>query len=142
MTGLNIGDWRGSDIGRPQDGTATGLSIEPAGVGLRITELAASLGTTVRALRYYEQVGLIEPGRTTGNARVYGPEARRRAGLIVALRQAGVGMAAVIDITTQRPGLSSRRLAAGALRSRLQVLEAQRLRAVAVLESLSGADLD
>ncbi|GGW09974.1 MerR family transcriptional regulator [Streptomyces capoamus] len=40
-----------------------------------IGELAATTGTTTRTLRYYEEQGLLEPGRTTAGYRVYGPEA-------------------------------------------------------------------
>ncbi|MEU1007711.1 MerR family transcriptional regulator [Streptomyces sp. NPDC005890] len=40
-----------------------------------IGELASATGTTTRTLRYYEEQGLLEPGRTAAGYRVYGPEA-------------------------------------------------------------------
>ncbi|QTE02182.1 MerR family transcriptional regulator [Streptomyces cyanogenus] len=40
-----------------------------------IGELASATGTTTRTLRYYEEEGLLESGRTAGGYRVYGPEA-------------------------------------------------------------------
>ncbi|MBC6460314.1 MerR family transcriptional regulator [Actinomadura sp. HBU206391] len=43
-----------------------------------IGELAAEAGTTTRALRYYEEQGLLEPGRTAAGYRVYEPGAVRR----------------------------------------------------------------
>ncbi|WP_185079019.1 MerR family transcriptional regulator [Nonomuraea jabiensis] len=43
-----------------------------------IGELAAEAGTTTRALRYYEEQGLLEPGRTTAGYRVYEPSAALR----------------------------------------------------------------
>ncbi|NUP37654.1 MAG: MerR family transcriptional regulator, partial [Streptomyces sp.] len=43
-----------------------------------IGELAAQAGTTTRALRYYEEQGLLESGRTAAGYRVYGPAAVRR----------------------------------------------------------------
>ncbi|MGW0202475.1 MerR family transcriptional regulator [Nonomuraea sp. NPDC003201] len=43
-----------------------------------IGELAAKAGTTTRALRYYEEQGLLEPGRTTAGHRVYEPGATLR----------------------------------------------------------------
>lgn len=61
-------------------------------VGVTITELAELLRTTVRALRHYEDAGLLQPVRTPGNIRCYASEAQIRAGLIVSLRQAGVSL--------------------------------------------------
>ncbi|MFI9836165.1 MerR family transcriptional regulator [Nonomuraea sp. NPDC051941] len=43
-----------------------------------IGELAAEAGTTTRALRYYEEQGLLECGRTTAGHRVYEPGATLR----------------------------------------------------------------
>ncbi|KOV95508.1 MerR family transcriptional regulator [Streptomyces sp. NRRL B-3648] len=40
-----------------------------------IGELASVTGTTTRTLRYYEEEGLLECGRTAAGYRVYGPEA-------------------------------------------------------------------
>lgn len=63
--------------------------------GVTITELAASLKTTVRALRYYEEVFVLQPDRTRGNARFYSPETRARAEIIVTLRNCGVPLKAI-----------------------------------------------
>jgi DNA-binding transcriptional MerR regulator len=43
-----------------------------------IGDLAARTGTTTRALRYYEEQGLLESERTTAGYRVYGPAAQTR----------------------------------------------------------------
>ncbi|MFK0022740.1 MerR family transcriptional regulator [Streptomyces sp. NPDC090798] len=43
-----------------------------------IGELASEAGTTTRALRYYEEQGLLESGRTTAGYRLYEPGAVRR----------------------------------------------------------------
>ncbi|MFD9511643.1 MerR family transcriptional regulator, partial [Streptomyces mirabilis] len=43
-----------------------------------IGELAAQAGTTTRALRYYEEQGLLESDRTTAGYRLYEPGAVRR----------------------------------------------------------------
>ncbi|GAA2485859.1 MerR family transcriptional regulator [Streptomyces longisporus] len=43
-----------------------------------IGDLAARTGTTTRALRYYEEQGLLESGRSAGGYRVYGPGAETR----------------------------------------------------------------
>jgi DNA-binding transcriptional MerR regulator len=43
-----------------------------------IGELARRTGTTTRALRFYEEQGLLRSDRTAAGYRVYGPEAERR----------------------------------------------------------------
>ncbi|WP_432190499.1 MerR family transcriptional regulator [Streptomyces sp. Tue6028] len=43
-----------------------------------IGELATEDGTTTRALRYYEEQGLLESGRMTAGYRVYEPSATLR----------------------------------------------------------------
>ncbi|UXY31108.1 MerR family transcriptional regulator [Streptomyces sp. HUAS TT20] len=43
-----------------------------------IGDLAARTGTTTRALRYYEEQGLLESERTAAGYRVYGPGAETR----------------------------------------------------------------
>ncbi|MCD0442373.1 MerR family transcriptional regulator [Glycomyces sp. A-F 0318] len=42
---------------------------------MRIGELAAATGATVRALRYYEEQGLLRPERTASGQRVYAQDA-------------------------------------------------------------------
>ncbi|MER7079076.1 DNA-binding transcriptional regulator, MerR family [Saccharopolyspora kobensis] len=42
---------------------------------MRIGELAAATGTTTRALRYYEEQGLLRPERSANGYRVYRPGA-------------------------------------------------------------------
>jgi len=59
------------------------------GSGMGIKELAERLGTTHRALRYYEQVELIRPARNAQGARNYEPDTRRELELIVTLRRTG-----------------------------------------------------
>ena len=63
--------------------------VQAQGDGMGIKELAERLGTTHRALRYYEQVELIRPARNAQGARNYEPETRRALELIVTLRRTG-----------------------------------------------------
>ncbi len=94
---------------------------------MRIAELAFQTGTTVRALRYYEDLGLIKPARTTGNARVYGPEARRAVRDIVALRRWGVSTDEVAKYYVLSTSNQEREDALKQLlQSRLRALDAQR----------------
>lgn len=67
----------------------------PEQAGLTITEAASHLGMTVRALRYYEESGLISPHRTGGNARRYSGAQLERLQMIAGLRLAGVQVAAI-----------------------------------------------
>jgi DNA-binding transcriptional MerR regulator len=50
-------------------------------------------GMTARALRFYEERGLVEARRDRLNTRYYDPAARRRLEWISRLRKAGVGLA-------------------------------------------------
>ncbi|WP_319525446.1 MerR family transcriptional regulator [uncultured Desulfosarcina sp.] len=48
-----------------------------------ISNLAAELGITSRSIRFYEEKGLLHPGRTQGNQRVYTSKDRARLKLIL-----------------------------------------------------------
>lgn len=54
--------------------------------GATIAELSALTGATARALRHYEDEGLLSPHRSRGGTRSFPPEQRRRAQIIVRLR--------------------------------------------------------
>ncbi|MGH7027294.1 MerR family transcriptional regulator [Brevundimonas sp.] len=76
---------------------------------LRITDLAALAGTTVRALRYYEDLGLLEPQRSATRARYYPPDTAAIARQIVDMRRLGIPVAAIAEaldgLKTDRPSL-------------------------------------
>ena len=59
------------------------------------SEAAGRLGVSAKALRLYEQRGLLEPSRTTAGWRAYGREEMTRAAEIVALRALGFSLAQV-----------------------------------------------
>jgi DNA-binding transcriptional MerR regulator len=61
---------------------------------LSITELADELGTTPRAIRFYESKGLLEPQRAGGN-RVYTYRDRARLLLILRGKRLGFSLASV-----------------------------------------------
>ncbi|SDI13139.1 MerR family transcriptional regulator [Nonomuraea jiangxiensis] len=54
-----------------------------------IGELAGLTGVTTRALRFYEEQGLLTPERTGAGYRTYGPESPRRVGNIRDLLASG-----------------------------------------------------
>jgi len=59
---------------------------------LTISQLSARSGAAPSALRYYEQLGLIEAERTSGQQRRYPPHMLRRVAFIRAGRQLGLSL--------------------------------------------------
>ncbi|KQP23244.1 MerR family transcriptional regulator [Pseudorhodoferax sp. Leaf267] len=62
---------------------------------LRPSEAAARLGVSAKALRLYEQRGLVTPARTPAGWRSYGPHEMARGAEVVALRTLGLSLAQV-----------------------------------------------
>ncbi|HEY9348253.1 MAG TPA: MerR family transcriptional regulator, partial [Inquilinus sp.] len=56
---------------------------------LNASEAARRLGVSTKALRLYEQRGLLAPVRSAAGWRAYGPDEMGRAGEIAALRALG-----------------------------------------------------
>jgi DNA-binding transcriptional MerR regulator len=71
-------------------------STEPRRL-LRINEVAAEAGLTTRAIRYYEEIGLLEPAaRSDGDYRLYDPSDLERLLFIRSLRDdAGFSLAQI-----------------------------------------------
>lgn len=65
---------------------------------LNASEAAKQLGISVKALRLYEQRGLVTPVRTTTGWRTYGPNEMTQASQIVALRALGFSLAQVARV--------------------------------------------
>lgn len=71
----------------------------PAARELKIGDLAKATGKSARALRLYEEMGLLTPGtRTAGGFRVYGPEAVDRVRWISQLQELGFTLSDVQDM--------------------------------------------
>lgn len=70
---------------------------------LNPSEAARQLGVSAKALRLYEERGLIAPKRTAAGWRVYGPDEMTRAGEIVALRALGLSLAQVERVLEGNP---------------------------------------
>jgi DNA-binding transcriptional MerR regulator len=62
---------------------------------LNPSEAARQLGVSAKALRLYEQHGLLTPVRTEAGWRVYGPEQMARAAEVAALRSLGLSLGQV-----------------------------------------------
>jgi DNA-binding transcriptional MerR regulator len=70
---------------------------------LNPAQAARRLGASAKALRIYEQHGLIAPLRTAAGWRAYGPTEMARAAEIVALRALGLTLAAVARVLNGEP---------------------------------------
>jgi DNA-binding transcriptional MerR regulator len=69
--------------------------VSPSVRFLSPSEAASQLGVSVKALRLYEQRGLIAPQRSPAGWRAYGPEQMAEAAEIVALRRLGLSLAQI-----------------------------------------------
>ncbi|MGQ4514549.1 MerR family transcriptional regulator [Streptomyces sp. DW26H14] len=65
---------------------------------MRIGELSRATGTSTRALRYYEEQGLLTPERLANGYREYDEQAVRRVAFIQDLYRAGLSSEVVRDI--------------------------------------------
>jgi DNA-binding transcriptional MerR regulator len=65
---------------------------------MRIGELAGTAGVSVRALRYYEEQGLLSSERTPSGQRIYPPAAIDRVQLIQQLYAAGLPSRTILDL--------------------------------------------
>ena len=66
---------------------------------MTISELAAEFGVTPRAIRYYEEVGLLKPHRNTPRSqRLYDERDRARLKLILRGKRFGYSLAELVDI--------------------------------------------
>lgn len=65
--------------------------------GMSIRELSARTGSTLRALRHYEELGLLTAGRNARGARCYDADQRRTADLIAGLRRLGMPIRDIHD---------------------------------------------
>lgn len=70
---------------------------------LNSSAAAARLGVSAKALRLYEQRGLVTPGRTAAGWRAYGPEDMVRAAEVVALRRLGLSLVQVGRVLEGNP---------------------------------------
>jgi len=70
---------------------------------LSASEAARRLGISAKALRLYEQRGLVRPGRTAAGYRTYAPAEMVRAGEIAALRALGLSLSQVARVLEGDP---------------------------------------
>lgn len=94
-----------------------------------ITQLAEEFDLTTRAIRFYEDKGLLSPERQ-GQTRIYHPRDRARLILIVRGRNVGLALSEIreiLDLYDMEDGCETQyRVAADKFRKRIASLEAQR----------------
>jgi DNA-binding transcriptional MerR regulator len=101
------------------------------------SEAAKRLGVSTKALRLYEQRGLVAPGRTAAGWRAYGPEQMAQAAEIVALRRLGLSLAQIARVLGGEPeGLEP------ALAAHQATLEGRIRQLVGTVEKVRGVRAD
>lgn len=65
---------------------------------MRIGELSAQTGASVRSIRYYERQGLLGADRTSSGQRVFAADAVERVALIRRLLDAGLSSRTIADV--------------------------------------------
>lgn len=84
------------------------MNTQDTGAALTAADCTARTGLSARALRLYEENGLISPARSAGGWRLYGPTDLVRLNAITLLKQAGLTLAqiaGIIDSSSHGPDL-------------------------------------
>lgn len=106
-----------------------------------IAEVAAVAGVTLRALRYYEEVGLLTPTRLAGGVRRFDPHQRDKAIMVASLRRMDLSIAHirwVLDVETTDEG--RRRFLDGLLNDQLARLRSKYNEIQAAMDRLAAGD--
>lgn len=91
---------------------------------LYMISVAAELtGMHPQTLRVYEQKGLVTPGRSRGNTRLYSQSDIERVNLINKLTDEGINLAGVVRILDMRERMEERERELDELRARVRQLE-------------------
>lgn len=113
----------------PTPAAATRATRAAADVTYSITQLAEEFDLTTRAIRFYEDKGLLSPERR-GQTRIYHPRDRARLILIVRGRNVGLALSEIreiLDLYDMEDGCETQyRVAADKFRKRVASLETQR----------------
>ncbi len=120
------------------------VSTENTGQPIRVGDLAAAAGLTVRALHHYEHIGLLRPStRSDAGHRLYGADAIERVYRVNRLRRLGLSLdqiARVLDDPDWTPA-NALRHHAGALDQQIARLTTLRVGVTAALADLNtGGD--
>ena len=106
-----------------------------------ISQVCREFGTTPRALRYYEEMGLLSPVRRE-QKRIYSDKDRARLKRILGGRRAGFSLRAIrelLDIGETEDRISSQAKALPRFKAQLSVLENRRRQLDEAIETLKAA---
>ena len=115
-----------SDVASGRDASSDASGVADAGRDkpLYMISVAAELtGMHPQTLRVYEQKGLVNPGRSRGNTRLYSRSDIERLNLISKLTDEGINLAGVVRILDMQERAQEREREIDELRSRLRELE-------------------
>jgi len=104
----------------------------------KIGEVAEELGTTPRALRFYEEEGLIASRRTTGGTRLYSEEDIARFRGILGLAHAGIPLALIKELATTREKFKTGQGASHGVHTVLETLQESIREQIDALEKLES----
>lgn len=90
---------------------------------MKIGELAKRLGTSISALRFYEQKGLVQPRRTEGGTRQYTEEDLRRFQAVLTLVLLNIPLDQIHALTLIRPSSNTGDAASRQVDTELAYLE-------------------
>lgn len=84
------------------------IARDDRGLGrMTIGQATSTFGLTARALRFYEEQGLLEAERDRLGRRLYDPETQDRVAIIARLRSAGVPLHDIRHVLAAPPGETS-----------------------------------
>jgi hypothetical protein len=84
------------------NGSKKDETMKTTGPFLSVAETCRRLGISRKALRLYETQGLVNPGRTLSEWRVYGPEQIARLHQVLALKRFGFPLNRVAEILNDK----------------------------------------
>jgi DNA-binding transcriptional MerR regulator len=118
-------------------GPLQAASVDPGQDEFTIGELAREFGVTLRALRFYENKGLITP-RRVGTARLYGQSDRARLKHILTGKRLGFTLGEIRSMVAGEPTRDSERLGLTKEKclEQIHILEKQQLEIKAALAEL------
>ncbi|MDO9433006.1 MAG: MerR family transcriptional regulator [Phenylobacterium sp.] len=124
-----------------RSGIPSGGSVERPGLAVKIPvgQAAIMCGLTARAIRFYEERGLLRSERHPRGIRLYDDAALERLAFISSCRASGLGLGEIAGLLAAGDDFGEaelRRLTVEALRKRLERLDDERFRTETVLAAL------